>query len=273
MKQQSKSLSLFIVLLMCIPTGVFARFGEKSRYEVGYCYVMAAGKFKGNVPQYDFNSNFYLKDTLVERNVTATTGFGGYIGINFPIGKIGGKGKLAVSVGLLENGYIWGKLNPVYGLDGTINESYFSSSLDGVTVKLAVPISLDVKYGTDAFCSRNAPVGFTFGAGIMPQYNFTAFSGGSNTYDFEMGEQLGFAPFAKAEVSFFTGFCWKIKAIGTFGNVPLIDIKTPLGDGTDYIFQLKETTNFSFVLSVLPFSYNWKKIYWWNNYETRKPYY
>ena len=236
---------------------------------------MSSGTFKATLPIFDVTNFSYLRDTIYEKNITASSGFGGYIGMSFPFGKrLGPKSRLALSVALIENGYTWTKLNPVVDADGNIVESYYSSDLIGVTMKIAVPIGVDIKYGTDAFCSRNTPVGFTVGAGVMPQYNITAFSGGGVTSSsFKNNNLFGVAPYAKAEISFYTGFCWKLKALATLGAVPLIDEKeaNPSG-GNDYIFQIKETLNINVGVTVLPFSYGWKQIHWWNDYNSKMPY-
>jgi len=274
MKQKSNILILF-ALLLCLPEGLYAKFGEKSRYEIGYSYVMATGNFKGNVGIYDNSSWFTpVADTFIERSLTAKVGFGGYVGLNFPLKRLGRRSTLALSTALVESGYIWGDLNSAYGLDGSFTNEYFQSSMSGVTIKVGIAVGLDVKSGTDALCRRNPHVGFTFGAGVIPQINMTVLdaTGGA---DFGGGTTFGVMPYTKAEISFFTGFCWKIKAMASFGKINLIDEKNPLTvtaiDGGK--FQVNETSNISLHLTVLPFSFFWKKTRWWNDYETRKPYY
>ncbi len=276
-KLSLKAVRVFILVALfssLFSNAVFAKFGRHSRIEIGYSYVMASGVYQGTGSIYDMNNN-YIHDTSVKINVKATLGFGYSAGVNFPLTRLGNNSTLSLYVGLIYNFYIWGSLSPVFNTDGSQNTSSpFADNLAGWTAKIGTPIGLDVKIGTDALCKRRPHFGATFGAGVLPNYNETAmaYSGSASTFgDISAGVNYGINPYVKGEVSFFLGICFKLKAMYSFGDVPLID-HTKNIISSDSPFKMTEKSCITMSLTVEPFSFLWKKTKWFNDYDTEKPY-
>src|SRR5476651_2456374 len=92
-----KALIVLVLLFVSVPSFAqfmyfysdpFRFFGNSTRYEVGYSFVMATGKFSGAVPVYD-NSYNYIKDSNVTKTMTAKVGFGVSTGTTIPICRLG----------------------------------------------------------------------------------------------------------------------------------------------------------------------------------------
>jgi len=275
---------LIVLALLIVPNISFGQFGfysnpflffgNSSRYELGYSYVMATGQFTGTIPVYD-NSGGYLRDTSVTKNMTAKVGFGVSTGTSIPIYRFGKTSSLAISIHLMINEFIWGSLNQAYNLDGSFTTTTGSTDLTGLTEQYALPIGLDYKFGTDAVASRHTHVGFSMGAGVMPQYNITILeSANLSSAAGGAGVNFGVNPYVKAEASFYFRTCFKLRAFFSFGDVPLIDQSKNLASITDGPFKLTGKSNLNLSFAVLPFSYRWGKIKreWWNDYDTRNTY-
>jgi hypothetical protein len=257
---------------------LFPRKGEKSRFEFGVTANFASAKLTSTVPKYDTRSTILgfptikLKDTTIDTTPATEMGIGVYIGNSWFIRKLGRKSILAFHGAILAQVYTYDKLSPIVNENSEIVNNFFANPVGLAVSKLSVPLSLDVKYGTDALCKRRYPVGFTFGAGAMPQYNMVAFANASGGV-LKNEAVLGFAPFAKGEFSFFSAACFKVKLFASLGTaIKLVDSRTEISPTQTNVFQLTENANFTACVSWLPFSFMWKKVYWWNDFDTRKPY-
>lgn len=278
LKSCKLSLALLCLLLPAMSFGQFiyihmspfSIFGYNSRYEVGYSYVMNTAQLSGSIPQYDLYGN-YLKDTAVSKKMTSV-GFGASAGTSVRLKRLGRNSALALSIHLLYNISIWGDLYQPINTDGTY-VSGSSSDLNGATVQMALPVGLDYKFGTDALASRSSNIGFTLGAGLMPQYNVTILQGDeSSSFASAGGANFGVNPYVKGEFSFRAYFCFKLRGIFSFGDVPLIDASKNLASSSDAPLKLTGKTNLTLTFAVLPFSYKWVKKSWYNDFESSKPY-
>ncbi len=244
-----------------------AQWGSRSRYEIGDNFVMATGKYEGRVGIYDGSGN-YLRDSSVNRKLTSSFGIGGQYAMNFPLKRLGKNSTLSLSVAIIGNAYVWGDLNAYYNVSGELVNP--DIALTGATVKYGLPIGLDIKKNTDALCHRNPHLGYAFGAGVIPQYNISALAGGglATNFDFAAATSFAVTPYVKAEFSFYLGLCFKLKAMYSFLNVPLIDAsKSNVYAGEGQPFKLTETGNLCLSFTTLPFSFRWKKLHWYNDFD------
>ncbi len=270
--KDSKHLKLFLVrmgLLVTVlsnPLHAFCQWGSHSRYEIGDNFVMATGKYEGKVSVLDASGN-HIKDSSVSRSIHANFGIGGMYAMTFPLKRLGKQSVLSLSMQLIANAYLWGDLNAYYDVSGSLVDATIPTN--GFTVKYGLPVGLDVKVGTDALCRRKPHFGYTFGAGVIPQYNISVLDGGGiNDFSFATGNTFAVTPYIKAEASFYLLFCFKVRAMFSFVNIPLIDAsKSNFYMGEGQPFKLTETSNLCLSVSVLPFSYRWKKLYWYNDYD------
>lgn len=115
-----------------------------------------------------------------------------------------------------------------------------------------VPLGLAYKSGTDAVLRKNIKSGFSFGAGAM-------FNGNMN---FPTGApSFNLRPYCMAEMSFYTGFCWKIRGTAHLGKATLMRGSENIGiDGfeDETSATLITKTNFFLSLIFMDYSYDWE---------------
>ena len=257
---------------MLAPTVTSAQFGSHSRFEIGYSYVSGTAQYVGttNVLDYSTVNQSFVRDSNLKMNMTAVGALSLYAGLNFPVKQLGANSTLAFSVALMYNTYNWLSLNPGFGTDGRQYNNDGVNEMDGLTTKIALPLGLDLKVGTDALCKRKPVIGVTVGAGIMPQYNSTTFTYNGTDPAFTnlpATTCFGVNGYVKGEISFITGISYKLKVVYSFGDMPLVD-HTNNVLATNGPFKLTEKSNLTVTYSVLPFSIFWKHKYWYNDYET-----
>ena len=110
------------------------------------------------------------------------------------------------------------------GLDATLIQSEFGTTYAGTKEvrnralyagQVAVPLTLDFKWGSDVDFDPYVPACFAIGGGFMPAATY-ALHGVTSDVNFRV------APYAYASVGFYAGGCWKIRASYTPGNVPIM---------------------------------------------------
>ncbi|WP_118950679.1 hypothetical protein [Taibaiella helva] len=235
--------------------------GVLQRYELGYSYSIATATYKRTE-----TSNNGL-DTSFSQNVTSKNGFGGMIGTAIPLKRLSDRCMLALGLGYTYNMYTWDYNTPSF--NGLITDENgkkiydFSHSIyfSGVSMQMGLPLSADFKFGNDAFLNKNVRWGTTLGIGVLPTAAMTA--------DFDnAGFGFGAAPFAKAELSFFAGICFKLRAQYAYGYIPFYDGKNTIagwgGYNTKSTLIGKQQVTFSLIL--MPFSWAWNERGWWNSY-------
>ncbi|WP_118973465.1 hypothetical protein [Taibaiella koreensis] len=262
----SRSFLLLIVLTATAFSQAAAQWfglpGVLQRYEIGYSYSVATATYKRTEV-----ANNGL-DTSFSQNVTSKNGFGGMIGTAVPLKRLSDRCMLALGIGYTYNMYTWDYNTPSFSgviTDDNGNVVYdFRNSIyfSGVSMQMGLPLSADFKFGNDAFLNKNVRWGATMGIGVMPSAAMTA--------DFDnAGFGFGAAPFAKAELSFFAGICFKLRAQYAYGYIPFYDGKNNLvGNWSGYNVKSsligKQQITFSLIL--MPFSWAWNERGWWNSY-------
>ena len=239
-----------------------------SHYELGISNNLATGDVFGATPVYNHNMG-YMGDTTIHRNINAKQGYGGFIAVAVPFARLGHLSALSLDMGIMYNTYIWNDLNETYSSDGGFHKN--STSLNAVTDQFAVPIGINYKVGTDAIASKTKHLGLTLGVGVMPQLNYTALEGLSSSVTTTEATFTAL-PYAKAEIAFFLGICFKLRAMYSFGDVPMIYQEKTITTLTDGPFKLTNKSNFVFSLVLMPFSYKWDEKSWWNTYDTYNSY-
>jgi len=273
-----KPMIFLAVAMLAIPVSGFSQykfqvapfwsyFKDLQRYEIGFSYILPAGEYSGVTQVRDGNNNYY-GDTTIKRKLTGSQAFGASIGISVPFTGLGHISCLAMDVQLMISQYEWDDLNETYALGGN-SFSKPSTPLNAVTQQVSLPIGISYHVGCDVIKTRRLPLGAAFGVGLIPQYNMTALEGVNNSYN---GSSISVTPYAKAEFAFLFGICFKIRAMYTMGNVPLMDVNTNLGKLTDGPFSIGSTSNLSLSLILMPFSFSWHETDWYNTYDTYNRY-
>ncbi|GAA4467642.1 hypothetical protein GCM10023093_23870 [Nemorincola caseinilytica] len=238
---------------------------NKGRYEIGGGLVMPSGSFTGVVTVLGSN-NYYRGDSTAKRDIKGT-GFGGSIGLALPFRATGHISCWAIAVQLQGNIMTWPSLNQTMSTGGTYTDR--TTKLDGSTMQFALPIGVDYKVGNDAILTQRLPLGMSIGAGIYPQITLSTLSGVSG-YKSQWGNSIW--PYAKLDLSVFTGFCWKIRLMYTAGNMNLLDQNTALAAYNQGPFTISSSGQFMASLIIMPFSGKWSEYAWYNTYDTYNQY-
>jgi hypothetical protein len=163
----------------------------------------------------------------------------------------------------MGNMLTWTNLNQTLTSSGTYVDQ--PKSLDATTLQIALPIGIDYKVGNDAILTKRLPLGVAFGAGIFPQLTMTTLPDVTN---FTSQYGYGITPYAKFDVSVFTGFCWKLRFMYTMGKINLLDVNHRIPGVTDGPFDISSRGQFMASLIIMPFSVKWSEYAWYNTYDT-----
>lgn len=133
------------------------------------------------------------------------------------------------------------------------------------TIQMGMPVSLDLKLGSDAMPSNNYKWAASFGAGVCPVLAFTDRKKKKILRD-PLHVSADYMPFVKFEVGRRVGVLMKLRVLMMFGGPEYLDeFSTPDGkaitDANKYSLTGKFSTNIS--LLVYPFSYKWPEYGWW----------
>jgi hypothetical protein len=239
----------------------FSHFRNKYRYELAAGIYMPSGEFYG-VQRHVDAAGSPFGDTTITRPLSGT-GFGASIGVTLPFKGTGHISHWAVDVQVQANYSQWKDLNQIYHDNGTFTKN--ATPLNATTQQVAVPLGILYKIGTDAILSKRLDLGASFGAGFIPQVNFTSLEGVTT---FNPGYGWGLSPFLKGEFAAFTGICWKLRFMYTFSNIKLLDIDKRIPNVTDGPFSMTLKSALIVQFVVMPFSRGWHETNWWNTYDT-----
>lgn len=238
------------------------------RWELGYSYSMAFANYKSTeLAKNPHNNDVYTIN--IDRNVRSSFGYGGFTGTYIPVAKMGNSTLLAVGVNMAYNAFLWDYVTPSFqswktDVDGNIIGANFEESLNGlgfggVSIQMAVPVSLDLKFGAEATLEKGAKWTGTFGVGAYPS--------GAMTADFgNAGFGFGVSPFVKGEIGVKGGILWKLRVQYAMGNIPFYtenkSVNADLGFSNNS--ELIGRGVFSASLVLMPFSWNFQEDGWWN---------
>ncbi len=238
------------------------------RWELGYSYSMAFANYKSVERAHVPNSDKVF-ETNIDKNVRSTFGYGGFTGTYIPVTKMGNSALLAVGINMAYNAFLWDYVSPTFqswktDIDGNIVGANFDDDLaglgfSGVSIQMAVPVSLDVKFGAEASLQKGAKWTATLGVGAYPS--------GSMTADFgNAGFGFGVSPFVKGEIGVKGGILWKLRVQYAMGNIPFYtgnnSVNEAMGLSSNSELIGKGVATVSLVL--MPFSWNFQEDGWWN---------
>lgn len=114
-----------------------------------------------------------------------------------------------------------------------------------------IPLGLAYKSGTDAALKSNVKSGFSIGAGAMANINMDLGpAGGFPSFNLQ--------PYCMAEMSFYTGFCWKIRGTAYLGQPILGQGAEEIGlANSDQDVTLKITAKPTVLLSLIMTDFSW----------------
>lgn len=235
--------------------------GNKYRWEIGGGITQPAGKYTGVVSILGSGGAF-RGDSTASRAIPAS-GFGGLIGINMPFKGTGHISCWAVAAQLGVNMYTWADLNQTMTVSGEYEPA--KKSLNASTMQVILPIGIDYKIGNDAILTKRLPFGISLGAGLIPQIMQTKLNEVSG-----FKPQWGYSclPYAKFDVSVFTGFCWKIRLMYSMGNINLLDVNHKVEGYNDGMLTLSSSSQLMASFIIMPFSGGWREWAWYNTHDT-----
>ncbi|HTN46945.1 MAG TPA: hypothetical protein VL098_11410 [Flavipsychrobacter sp.] len=261
MKYSYKIVLAVIAFAISFPLSSSAQFNNfpkfLKRFEIGGSYAMSSAEYR--VKQ-RFLSQDYSIDTTIKFNMNSVAGIGGMLGTYVPLSRLGQKSILALNIDLMYNALVWDKDVTVYSpTGGTV-----TNSLTGGTLMVGMPVGLDFKFGCDAVGRKDVRFCTTLGGGVLPSFAMTSIDDVN-----DIAGEFGVSPYVKAEVGMFTGICWKIRAMYSFGVIDemstLMDktVKSDFGQSNTQLIQ-KSSLNLSLIL--MPFSFTWGTQEWWNTF-------
>lgn len=235
--------------------------GNPRRYEIGGGLTMPAGTFTGVVTIQGAGGEF-KGDSTASRAIPAN-GFGGLIGVNMPFKATGHISCWAVAAQLGVNMYTWADLNQTMTIAGDYKTS--KKPLSASTMQIILPVGIDYKVGNDAILTKRLPLGVSFGVGVVPQIMQTKLNEVS-----AFKPQWGYSclPYAKFDVSVFTGFCWKIRLMYSMGQINLLDVNHKIDGYNDGMLTLSSKSQLMASFIIMPFSGGWREWAWYNTHDT-----
>ena len=238
----------------------FSYFKDIKRWEIYGGIALPSGNFSGVT---SVQSPGYVGDTTMKRKLAGQTAFGGGIDVFAPFKRTGHISYWGVDAGIMVNDIFWHNLNQIYNNDGGYNNN--STLVNASTLQISIPLGISYKVGCDAIESKRLALCAAFGAGIIPQINMTSLEGVSQ---FNTQYGYGVTPYAKMDLGFFAGFCWKVRFMYTVGKVNLFDANAAIPKLTDGPFGISSTGSFMISLVINPFAVGWHETNWWNTYDT-----
>jgi len=247
----------------------FSYFKDLKRWDFAGGVVLPTGTFNG-VSQVQRPG--FIGDTTAKRKLTGQTGLGGSISVFAPFKGTGHISYWGMDVGVMVNELLWHNLNQIYSPDNNSYSNGTNVSISAVTMQLAIPLGISYKVGCDAIESKRLPLCASFGAGIIPQVNYTNLESISQ---FNAQYGWGVTPYAKVDLGFFAGICWKLRFMYTYGKINLFDANAAIPGSTpsspkltDGPFGFSSTSSFMVSLVIMPFAAGWHETNWWNTYDT-----
>ena len=274
-----KKLPVFLAfVLLGLPTFSFAQYHYDTQPFFSYFKDLKRWDFAGGIvlPTGTFNgvtsvqTPGYVGDTTMKRKLSGQTGFGGSISVFAPFKGTGHISYWGMDVTIMVNDILWHGLNQIYNNEGSYTNN--SVPLSASTLQASIPLGISYKVGCDAIESKRLALCAAFGAGIIPQMNMTNLES-INQFSTQYG--WGVTPYAKIDLGFFAGICWKVRFMYTYGKVNLFDANAPIPGSTpsaprltDGPFGFSSTSDFMVSLVIMPFAAGWRETNWWNTYDT-----
>lgn len=256
-----------IILLISSATLSKAQYGLEAynlpgailRIQTGYSFASTASTYAGSLRIYNADGMIQA-DTPWSQDLNTSSSIGFTVGTYIPVQRLGKVSMLALSTNINYNVFKWEKVaDEIYGGTGL--------TLSGNTKQIAVPLSLDLKFGCDATLSKNNRFCATIGGGFQPAFFYTQIDGYSNS-------TAGVNPFLKVEVGLLAGLCMKFQAKYEFGlmkDFELINkVSTNLEDkNLAGSFSMTGEPAFTFSIILMPFSWAWQEHGWWDTYQLK----
>jgi len=172
-------------------------------YTLPYRSFFLEGKFEG----YDKKN---ISDNKFTKKIAMKSIFGGSVGINIPLSPLSDNSALCLTQDIVF--YIFEgqnvNLQPSQNINIKMLEAYFAG----------IPISIDYKVGADAAMDRQYKFMYGFGAGV--NFNTTILVTDKDAAIFANSRDMSFnaSPFIKAEIGYFLGIAFKLRATFTYFN-------------------------------------------------------
>jgi hypothetical protein len=246
--------TLLLTALIALPFFSQAKLpGILSRFQLGYSFLSNSAEYTSSL-----KANFLGIDTTYKPYDMSTTAAWGFTaGTYFPLKRMGNASALVLGVDYMYNLMTWKSKVP-FGPEANF-------AFDGATVQMALPIGLDLKFGSDAVQTRTPRFCGTIGAGVYPSYAMTTLTGAPVTLD----PTFAVAPYVKAEIGIFAGICAKVRLLYAIGDLAYMDYKngsSSNGMTSEGTAKLVGKSNMAISLLIMPFSYKWQDENWWNTY-------
>jgi hypothetical protein len=215
------------------------------RYDVGYQAVFAPAEFTMKYVDLDRTGMFHTTD--IKRKLSSTGSFGIMSGVFFPISHVDRSTIYALYIGTEGNIYS-------YNVGSVSLDSNSTVTSNAIGMQLAVPMSIDYKYGGDAVRDKSQKLCFAFGFGLKPSLTIMK-------YGFVASTNASLTPFLKAEVGYFLGICMKLRATMNFGSLKYFDSEssTVYTSYDQMKLGLNGKVSFTLGLVLMPFSWDWDK--------------
>jgi len=222
-------------------------------YDIGVFFSFADRNFQHTYTDIDANGTNHGEKVYNRKLKSRVIGFNA--GSYTPLGNLGSKSCLAFDWGIAAT-ILQDNTGEVYTRSPRSEGVYESTIMHW---DFAVPLCLDFKFGGEAIFDKSEAFSFTFGAGLQPSL---AMGGVASTSKMV----ASISPMIKAEIGFFAGLQWKIKAsyIYRSGNI----YKAENGDAgmeskpESSVITITSTPSFNLGISFMPFSYDWESSRW-----------
>lgn len=255
---------LLPVLIVVLLTGsnVFGKMPRGlMRFQIGYSFPFTTATFKQHSLVYDDYGDNNI-DTTYSRDVKSKGGFGVTLGTYIPVVHLTEKSCINVDIDFMYNLLVWDANTINYsGYSNTTGQYTYSTNytITAATIQMGLPIGLSFKAGGEASQDRGDKLSLTLGTGVYPSLNATVFE------DYA-GAKFKLQPYLKAELGFFAGVNFKVRAFYAFGKLEYINYEDKFS-GLTYAYndEASLTGKSSFLLSVMvmPLSFGWGKEAWW----------
>lgn len=222
------------------------------RYELGYSVSLSNAFFLQD-SRYVFPLDNSKRQLLIHKNMPSR-GMSANAATHFPIATVSERSIVSIGFGAVANIFSW-------DLGNVQVDSFFAASSPASGFQIGIPVGLDYKYGGEATLDKADKVSFTFGAGVCPTFYATHIDIGDINQS-----RFNIQPYLKAELGFFAGIQWKVKAMYLMRSTKVIDISSGdvnLNNSMEYSkTQLTTGSVFNIGVAIMPFSWDWDKSGW-----------
>lgn len=222
-------------------------------YDVGVFFSFADRNFSYSYYDIDANGNNQGEKVYTKKLKPRILGF--HAGSYIPLSSLGRTSCLAFDWGV-EATILKDNTGKFVVTTPLVTSRY---ETDLIYMQFAIPLCLDFKYGGEAIYDKAEAFSVTLGAGLQPSLG----SGGM----LSTGKIKGaISPMIKAEIGFFAGFQWKVRA--AYVAQPGVMYKAQNGDAgmegraEGSVISLTSKPSFNIGISFMPFSYDWDSSRW-----------